>query len=61
MVYLIIYLVGVLYFIKPIEGFSFRENTTYALLWPLVITVVMLGILVLTLACKYEEVRNKIW
>lgn len=61
MVYLIIYLVGVLYFIKPIEGFPFRENTTYALLWPLVITVVMLGILVLTLACKYDEVRNKIW
>lgn len=56
----IVYLIGVFYFIIPVEGYSFRENTTYAILWPLVFIVALFGLIVLVLAGKYGEVKSKI-
>lgn len=55
----IVYLIGVFYLSIPVDGYSFRENTTYALLWPLVLTLVLLALLVLALAGKYGEIKSK--
>lgn len=57
---LVIYVLGLLYFLPPVEGYSLRYNTTMAFLWPAALGF-LLGLFVfLGLIAVYDVVKNKI-